>query len=158
VKVLISTPVQLFLAWRISVLTSSKIVAIFISLLAITSLGGGIAMSALVILNPDFARFETFYPATGTWLGSSALADVIISTALVMTLRRKRTGMQVTDNIINKIMTFTIQTGFVTAVFAIADVVLALTLRDSGFNFIPDFMLSKLYSNTLIASLNARVD
>ncbi|KAJ8698807.1 hypothetical protein PTI98_005475 [Pleurotus ostreatus] len=156
--VLISTPVQLFLAWRISVLTSSKIVAIFISLLAITSLGGGIAMSALVILNPDFSRFETFYPATGTWLGSSALADVIISTALVMTLRRKRTGMQVTDNIINKIMTFTIQTGFVTAVFAIADVVLALTLRDSGFNFIPDFMLSKLYSNTLIASLNARVD
>lgn len=48
--------------------------------------GGGIAMSVLVILNPDFSRFETFYPATGTWLGSSALADVIISTALVMTL------------------------------------------------------------------------
>lgn len=60
--------------------------------------------------------------------------------------RRKRTGMQVTDNIINKIMlctwipkqlmadelkipVVTIQTGFVTAVFAIADVVLALTLR-----------------------------
>ncbi|KAF4601714.1 hypothetical protein EYR40_004913 [Pleurotus pulmonarius] len=156
--VLISTPVQLFLAWRISVLTSSKAVAIFISLLALTSLGGGIAMSVLVILNPDFSRFETFYPATGTWLGSSALADVIISAVLVMTLRRKRTGMQVTDNIINKIMIFTIQTGFVTAVFAIADVVLALTLRDSGFNFIPDFMLGKLYSNTLVASLNARVD
>ncbi len=100
---LISTPVQLFLAWRISVLTSSKVVAIFISLLALASLGvfpsdlastflpnyvagGGIAMSVLVILNPDFSRFETFYPATGTWLGSSALADVIISAVLVMTL------------------------------------------------------------------------
>lgn len=43
-------------------------------------------MSVLVILNPDFSRFETFYPATGTWLGSSALADVIISVVLVTTL------------------------------------------------------------------------
>ncbi|KDQ25247.1 hypothetical protein PLEOSDRAFT_1071839 [Pleurotus ostreatus PC15] len=121
--------------------------------------GGGTALSILVTVIPDFSRFNEFYPAVSTWLGASALADVLITGCLLFTLvRRKRTGMQATDGIINKIMLLTIQTGLITTVFAIADLVLALSVQGRGFNFIPDFALSKLYTNTLLASLNARTD
>ncbi|KAF7422992.1 hypothetical protein PC9H_011156 [Pleurotus ostreatus] len=150
-QVFISTPVQLFMARRICVLSESVIVPIIISVLSFVSLGGGTALSILVTVIPDFSRFNEFYPAVSTWLGASALADLLITGCLLFTLQRKRTGMRATDGIINKIMLLTIQTGLITTVFAIADLVLA-------FNFIPDFALSKLYTNTLLASLNARTD
>ncbi|KAF4591267.1 hypothetical protein EYR40_009870 [Pleurotus pulmonarius] len=158
VTVFISTPVQLFMARRICVLSESIIVPVVIALLSFVSLGGGTALSVLVTVIPDFSRFNEFYPAVSTWLGASALADLLITGCLLFTLQRKRTGMQATDGIINKIMLLTIQTGLITTVFAIADLVLALSVQGKGFNFIPDFALSKLYTNTLLASLNARTD
>ncbi|KAF9488773.1 hypothetical protein BDN71DRAFT_408994 [Pleurotus eryngii] len=158
VTVFISTPVQLFMARRICVLSESVIVPIIILVLSFVSLGGGTALSILVTIIPDFSRFNEFYPAVSTWLGASALADLLITGCLLFTLQRKRTGMRATDGIINKIMLLTIQTGLITTVFAIADLVLALSIRGKGFNFIPDFALSKLYTNTLLASLNARMD
>ncbi|KAF4562642.1 hypothetical protein EYR36_004036 [Pleurotus pulmonarius] len=180
VTVFISTPVQLFMARRICVLSESIIVPVVIALLSFVSLGGGTALSVLVTVIPDFSRFNEFYPAVSTWLGASALADLLITGCLLFTLQRKRTGMQATDGIINKIMLLTIQTGLITTVFAIADLVLALSVQvrstpfsalsylashsrgflpqGKGFNFIPDFALSKLYTNMLLASLNARTD
>ncbi|KAJ8691010.1 hypothetical protein PTI98_010626 [Pleurotus ostreatus] len=193
VTVFISTPVQLFMARRICVLSESVIVPIIISVLSFVSLGGGTALSILVTVIPDFSRFNEFYPAVSTWLGASALADLLITGCLLFTLQRKRTGMRATDGIINKIMLrtsplsrshtartlmlgdggclcqVTIQTGLITTVFAIADLVLALSVQGKGLyvyvnslalstNFIPDFALSKLYTNTLLASLNARTD
>ncbi|KAJ8503520.1 hypothetical protein ONZ45_g10791 [Pleurotus djamor] len=143
---------------RIRKLTGSLLLALFIATLAIVSFGGGLSITILVSIFPNFEDFPKFIPASTTWLVSSALVDAIITGTLIITLYRKRTGIEVTDSVLNKIIIFTVQTGLLTAIFALADAILFLALPGTGINFIPDFALSKLYTNTFLASLNARAD
>ncbi|KIJ24702.1 hypothetical protein M422DRAFT_274451, partial [Sphaerobolus stellatus SS14] len=62
-----------------------------------------------------------------------------------------------TDDVVNKIIVLTIQSGAITALFALLDFVLFLAIPSSTANFLVDFPLSKLYSNSLLSTLNARV-
>ncbi|KAI1797231.1 hypothetical protein LXA43DRAFT_1057036 [Ganoderma leucocontextum] len=58
------------------------------------------------------------------WLVGAALADVLITTALLWHLRTHKTGMLATDDLINKIIRLTVQTGLITALFAVICLVL----------------------------------
>ncbi|KAL4248567.1 hypothetical protein AB1N83_014126 [Pleurotus pulmonarius] len=50
----------------------------------------------------------------------------------------------------------TLQTGLLTSIFASLDAILFLAIPDTAYNFALDFPLSKLYTNSLLSSLNAR--
>ncbi|KAJ7354275.1 hypothetical protein DFH08DRAFT_1077049 [Mycena albidolilacea] len=154
--VLISTPIQLFIAWRIQVVNRSYVLPVIIFVLAVISFGGGLATTVVVTLHPDFANFADFHVEIITWLISSTLCDVVLTASLVYSLWTRKTNVISTDGYINKIIRLTIQTGFVTAAAALLDVVLFLTLPATSFNFMFDFPLSKLYTNALISTLNAR--
>jgi len=91
-----------------------------------------------------------------TWLAASAATDIIITASLVHSLLRKRTGYAASDDIINRIIRLSVQTGLITAVSATMDMALFLLLKGKTWNFIWDLALSKLYSNTLLSTLNAR--
>ncbi|KAF8448699.1 hypothetical protein L210DRAFT_3388050, partial [Boletus edulis BED1] len=163
-QVMISLPVQLFIAWRVKVMSKSNVLPAIISFFAIASFAGGIALTVGVILiDFQYALFSKNDGAVITWLTASAVADIIITASLVRSLLRKRTGFAVTDDIINRIIRLTVQTGLLTAVTATLDITLflvtgvwSLSLLSSFRNFIPDLALSKLYSNTILSSLNAR--
>ncbi|KAJ7824784.1 hypothetical protein B0H14DRAFT_2822530 [Mycena olivaceomarginata] len=147
--VLISTPIQLFIAWRIQVVNRSYVLPVIIFVLAMISFGGGLATTVVVTLHPDFANFADFHVEIITWLISSTLCDVVLTASLVYSLWTRKTNVISTDGYINKIIRLTIQT-------ALLDVVFFLTLPDFSFNFMFDFPLSKLYTNALISTLNAR--
>ncbi|KAN0074489.1 hypothetical protein V8E55_011901, partial [Tylopilus felleus] len=155
--VIISLPVQLFIAWRVKVMTKSSILPAIIAFFAIASFIGGIATSVgVVLINFEYSRFAQNEGAVITWLAASATADIIITASLVHSLLRKRTGFAPTDDVINRIIRLTVQTGLITAVAATMDIALFLLYKVSQVNFIWDLMLSKLYSNTILSSLNAR--
>ncbi|KAF8157414.1 hypothetical protein K438DRAFT_1986533 [Mycena galopus ATCC 62051] len=154
--VLVSTPVQLFIAWRVRVVTRAYILPTMIFILAMVSFGGGIATTTIVTLHPDFASFGHFRAEVITWLVSSTACDVVLTASLVYSLWTRKTNMISTDSYINKIIRLSVQTGFITAAAALLDMVLYLTLPNSSVNFIFDFALSKLYTNALISTLNAR--
>ncbi|KAI9462091.1 hypothetical protein HD554DRAFT_1471906 [Boletus coccyginus] len=160
VTVSISTPVQIFIAWRVRTMSRSSFFPCVIVFFAITSFVGGIATSVSVALLNEYALFDKFHPAVLTWLGSSAAADVIITASLVYNLMRRRTGFAVTDHLINRVISLTVQTGMITTVFALIDATLPAILTDPTrpmiLNFIWDFALSKLYSNSLLFTLNSR--
>ncbi|KAJ8522265.1 hypothetical protein ONZ45_g1137 [Pleurotus djamor] len=154
--VLVSTPVQLFMAYRVRVLAKSLVALIVIACFSIASLAGGISTTVFVIILPDFSKFDAYYPSLITMLASAAAADLIIAIMLAFTLyKKKQQGLGEMNGVINKIVLFAVETGIVTAAFALANLVLILTTT-TGFNFIPDLALSKLYTNTILASLNAR--
>ncbi|KAN0074482.1 hypothetical protein V8E55_011894 [Tylopilus felleus] len=154
--VMISSPVQLFIAWRVKVMSKSSIIPGIISFFAITSFIGGIAVTVSVTIINEYARFHQFDGAVITWLASSAVADIVITTSLVYSLMRQRTGFAATDDLINKVIRMTVQTGLITAVSATLDVTLFLAVKGTTINYIWDFALSKLYSNSLLSTLNAR--
>ncbi|KAG9311992.1 hypothetical protein JVU11DRAFT_7263 [Chiua virens] len=153
--VMISFPVQLFIVWRVKKLTKSIVLPLIISFFAFASFVGGILISALLIsIDFQYSQFHHNDSALIVWLASAAVADTLITASLVHSLLRKRTGFAATDDVINRIIRLTIQTGMMTAIFAIMDVTL-FTLGKT-WNFIWDIPLSKLYSNTILSTLNAR--
>ncbi|KAJ7132671.1 hypothetical protein C8R46DRAFT_1326778 [Mycena filopes] len=157
VTVLISTPVQLFMAWRIRRLTKSNWLSGLVALVAFLSLVGGVGATIGVALNPQFAKIPLVEAHLTLWLTSSAFADLFITTFMVNFIWKNKTGFKTqTDSVADKIIFFTVQTGTLTSFAAISDVTLFLLVPTTTFMFIWDFSLSKLYSVCLIATLNAR--
>ncbi|KAJ8489892.1 hypothetical protein ONZ45_g13395 [Pleurotus djamor] len=157
ITVVIATPVQLFFARRIWILSNKpKLIVGVVVFLSISAFFGGSSVTICSALRPQFSQFFTYQGAVVTWLASSAAADIIIAASLVVSLRGKKTGIKSTDDTLRRIIRLTVQTGMVTAIFATLDVILYLAVQGAAFNFIWDFPLSKLYTNSLLSTLNAR--
>ncbi|KAJ7032911.1 hypothetical protein C8F04DRAFT_639959 [Mycena alexandri] len=154
--VLVSSPFQCFVAWRIYVVTRSFILPVVITLFAIVSFGGGIATTIVVSLHPKYADFSQFHLEVGTWLVSTTIVDVTLTASLVYSLWTRKARGASTDSYINKIIRLTVQTGSITAAAALLDLTFFLVLPNTSFNFMLDFPLSKLYTNSLLSTLNAR--
>lgn len=151
----IAVTVQLFYTWRIHVLIHNWFLTISVAFL---SLGGGAASLVSTYdlsLIPAYGKFQPWDGSFFTWLGCTSIVDVIITVSLVFYLRRHRTGFERPDMIINRIIRFTVQTGMVTSVVAISEVIIALSHR-TGVHLILNLALCKLYSNSLMSSLNSR--
>lgn len=123
--VLISTPVQIFVAWRLKIVSMSAIVPALITLLAFVSLGkhtqfvavyethirslvvtaaGGIKLGTSAAIHRDFAHFSTFKPTLVVWLASSAAADFLITSGLTWSLFTREKGMKETDDKVARIL------------------------------------------------------
>jgi hypothetical protein len=158
ITVSVSTPVQIFTAWRISVVSQSKKIAAIICILAVISYVGGLWVTVQVVTFKLYARKGSFiFTLPGIiWFVASAFADMIITGTLVFSLSTRKTGHSNTDLSVNRIIRLTIQTGFITMLFAIADLLLFTLSPKTAVSFVWDFPLSKLYTNALLSTLNAR--
>ncbi|KAI3621063.1 hypothetical protein WG66_003252 [Moniliophthora roreri] len=157
VPVLISTPAQWFMAWRIKVITGSKIIAVSIFGLSLASLTGGIWTGIAVGFTPEFQRFGEFKYAPSLWLVTTTVADIMIASSLVYL--KHKTRFSATNDQIDRIIRLTVQTGTITAVAALADAVgnpENVNQSHPTIFFIWDLSLSKLYTNSVLSSLNAR--
>ncbi|KAK7001415.1 hypothetical protein R3P38DRAFT_2558938 [Favolaschia claudopus] len=147
--VAISTPVQMFTAWRIRVITGSIVLPLIISFLSVASFAGGLGVTIFVSIRNEFHQFQSFSSVIIVWLVASAVCDVLITIVLTYSLTTRKTGFSAVDGQINRIIRLTVQTGAITAVAALADLILFLT---TSLNFIPDFPLSKLYTISLLST------
>ncbi|KIM89106.1 hypothetical protein PILCRDRAFT_212313 [Piloderma croceum F 1598] len=154
-KGIISACVQFFFAWRIKILTKDLSAVILIVTCAIVNMVAAIATSIAIGFIPIFIEAERFKVAVITWLVAAVVADVLISVSLTYHLQKHKSGFAVTDDVVNRIIRLTVQTGAVTAVCAIIDLVFFL-VDTSGNHLMFNVPLSKLYTNSLMSSLNAR--
>ncbi|KAH9934307.1 uncharacterized protein B0H18DRAFT_553516 [Fomitopsis serialis] len=92
----------------------------------------------------------------GIGLGAGCLADWIILVALVFLLRRRRSGMKDTDSLIDKLIYWTVNNGLFTSILNVCVIVTLLGMPDNMIYFALDLLLSKLYANSLLATLNYR--
>ncbi|THU75798.1 hypothetical protein K435DRAFT_846816 [Dendrothele bispora CBS 962.96] len=156
VTALISTPSQMFMAWRIRVVMQSWIPFFLVMGFALASLSASIWLAVEVTNSPQFQSFDDFRGAPTTWLVTSAAADILIAVCLVWGLSRKRTEVSQLNDQIDRIIRFAIQTGAITAIAALADAIVFVSVPHTTIFFSWDLCLSKLYSNTLLSSINAR--
>ncbi|KIK62691.1 hypothetical protein GYMLUDRAFT_41607 [Collybiopsis luxurians FD-317 M1] len=152
----ISAPVQFFYAWRIRVIMKSNWVPALILLATFASIAGAFWTSISVVEAHTYLNKELVNHGALTWTWSTFGSDVIISIALITSLVRRKSGMKNTDDAINRIVRTTLQTGAITGIFSVLDVVLFVAVSNSTVNFTFDFGLPKLYSNALVSTLNAR--
>ncbi|KAJ7474320.1 hypothetical protein FB451DRAFT_1558474 [Mycena latifolia] len=157
-----SASVQIFFAWRIYILKGQNLwyraTSAAIVLLALMQSLAAIISDARFAVTTNVAELVNLMAGVKTWLIGSAVCDVVITTAMIIILSqyRMKTPWKRTDTLITKLIYNTVETGAVTSVVAICDVVLFIMFPTNNLHQLPAFMLGKLYSNVLLATLNAR--
>ncbi|KAF5345471.1 hypothetical protein D9758_013625 [Tetrapyrgos nigripes] len=116
------------MAWRIRVVMQSWIPFVLATALAITSLVGSIWLAISVANSPQFQTFDSFKAAPITWLVASAAADILIAVCLVYGLSKKRSKVSQLNDQIDRIIRFAVQTGAITAVAALADAIVFVSV------------------------------
>ncbi|KAI9068725.1 hypothetical protein FKP32DRAFT_1754257 [Trametes sanguinea] len=101
---------------------------------------------------------EIIHFSWSLYLGLSveATVDLIVAATQCLLLRRLETGIQRTDSVIRILITYSINTGLLTSLCAIGALVSYAVAPTKFIYFAFYFVLSKLYVNSLLATLNAR--
>ncbi|EMD32711.1 hypothetical protein CERSUDRAFT_99088 [Gelatoporia subvermispora B] len=152
---MIATSVQLFFAWRIKVLLQNNWIVGLVIFSALGSIFGGLGTAIAIHYVPDFLEFERFRAVVIVWLILAAVCDTTITVSLTLHLRRHRTGVATTDYLLDKIIRLTVQNGLITTLWAIADLITYLA-TPTGAHLALNFPLAKLYTNSLLSTLNSR--
>ncbi|KAE9404450.1 hypothetical protein BT96DRAFT_973115 [Gymnopus androsaceus JB14] len=85
-----------------------------------------------------------------------AVADVFLAAGLFYLLNRSRTGFKKSDTMISKLIMFSVSTGMLTSVCAVISLLSILAWPKTLIYVAFYFSLGRLYSNSLLATLNAR--
>ncbi|KAG8687457.1 hypothetical protein FRC08_011956 [Ceratobasidium sp. 394] len=153
--VTIASTTQYFFAWRVARLTGRSWIGWSIAGTTFIQFLAGAATSAAAWIIVDFSRFGEVKLPIIVWLTTSAIADVLITCVLSWYLHSHRTGFPRTDHVITRIIQLTIQTGLMTSLWATIDLILYLTL-DNNLHLLFNLPLCKLYTNSLMSTLNSR--
>ncbi|KAF8186284.1 hypothetical protein BJ912DRAFT_880358 [Pholiota molesta] len=115
--------------------------------------------TAWVILSMQFETFKqllTITPLTITINALSTFVDVAIAASLCILLNQSRTGFKRSDSIINRLIIFVVNTGVLTSCCAVASLICLIASSHSLVYASFYFCIGRLYTNSFLATLNAR--
>ncbi|KAF8231687.1 hypothetical protein L208DRAFT_50039 [Tricholoma matsutake] len=99
--------------------------------------------------------FSTFI-MIGIVVNAGCAIDILIATSLVILLYRSRSGFKHSDTMINRLILFVVNTGVMTSLAA-SGAFISLLASPHTLLYAPWYLFSgRLYTNSLLASLNAR--
>ncbi|KAK0472971.1 hypothetical protein IW261DRAFT_1505981, partial [Armillaria novae-zelandiae] len=149
---------QFFYAYRIFLLSKSRIVPIFIICVSLTSFGASMFAGIYGFQEGITAELNTWkmHIAVGIWCGATALCDILVAICMTYYLMRSTTNFRRTRMLVSKIIRLTIETGSMTAVVALLNVVLFIVLPHQNSYMAPGLVLPKLYANSVYMVLNSR--
>ncbi|KIY61377.1 hypothetical protein CYLTODRAFT_333793, partial [Cylindrobasidium torrendii FP15055 ss-10] len=150
--------VQSFLALRVYRLSEKSLpLTVLVGALVLTEFGCVTAFAIIGLSNPlTFAFLATLQKLSVAVNALAAAGDVSITLSLVWLLRSKSRGFRRSEKMVNTLISYTVSTGLLTAACAVASLV-SIVLRPDAFIYIAFFFcLGRLYSNSLLATLNSR--
>ncbi|PBK77539.1 hypothetical protein ARMSODRAFT_1012693 [Armillaria solidipes] len=150
----ISCSVQMFFAWRVKILTSNLWLVGVVVATAMAGAIGAIASSVESVSIASFLRFQEIKAWVILWLVGACAADILITAILVWHLVRT-IRLQLGSKPPMSSSTGLFDTGLLTSICAIVDLIVYL-VDPTGLHLLFNFPLSKLYTNTLLSSLNSR--
>ncbi|KAF7345924.1 putative Transmembrane protein [Mycena venus] len=168
---LVAFLVQLFYSWRIWVISNGQ--KRFIPILAIiglTATGSCISgwYAGIALPNAGSGPLAQFNfkrsiktleldPAVTTWLAGAMACDITITITLVVQLAvRRNDALVATKRIVHRAIRMAIETGAVTSVAVTIELALILNATTTSWYFMLGLLITKIYSNSLLASLNSR--
>ncbi|KAK0480707.1 hypothetical protein IW261DRAFT_1135490 [Armillaria novae-zelandiae] len=91
------------------------------------------------------------------WLIGCAICDVLITATMVSTLHKRIDDAQhFSSMVLNRSIKYAVETGVVTTIMAIAELLLYVAAKHETFHLTIFLMLSKVYVGSLVATLNTR--
>lgn len=155
------TMVQLAYAYRVWILSGkNRYVTSALAFLTFSQFTSGIGMSILQQINGDVTLLHSAVSdAIGTIeFGSTVACDLLISASMAYYLNkhRQRSGIRRTENLLEKLIVYVIGIGLLTSIFAIIVFVTWVALPKQLIFLTFHSIISKLYVNSLLVTLNAR--
>ncbi|TFK84685.1 hypothetical protein K466DRAFT_601803 [Polyporus arcularius HHB13444] len=153
-----SCVVQSFFAWRIYIIGRSKLLTAVIVTISFCQMAVGVAGGVMLnVVDPSASEASAVTPVIASWLAGAAAVDVVIAVSMTILLLRAKSGLRKSNDLIDKLIRLGIETGTVTAAVAILDLIFFTVLSNTLLHECPALILPKLYSNSLLVSLNNRV-
>jgi hypothetical protein len=103
-----------------------------------------------------FVQLTALKDASITVNALAAAGDVLIAIILCSMLQQSRTGFKRSDTMIKKLILFSMNTGLVTSICAVASLISVLSAPSTFIYIAFFFNIGRLYSNSLMVTLNAR--
>ncbi|KAJ7664521.1 hypothetical protein DFH06DRAFT_1470858 [Mycena polygramma] len=157
---IVATIGQTFYAYRVWVLSKGVVIPIGIVVVSVVSTICGIITGALTSRGATInviTTNKTISTMLGIWLAASAANDILIAICMTYYLMKSSTGIRQTNVLISKLVRLTIETGTITALFAIISLILWFGFPGEAYYTCPTSLMAKLYSNTMMVVLNARI-
>ncbi|KAJ8501418.1 hypothetical protein ONZ51_g571 [Trametes cubensis] len=155
--------VQSFFAARVWKLSGKKLYLVIpVAILVAGEFSVAMAYSIKALyLNTfvDLVQIKASRPFPHTQIRINAFAaagDVTIAAILCTILHQSRTGFSKSNTLINRLMVFAVNTGLLTSVCACLSLITILALPNTFVYICFFFLVGRLYSNSLMATLNAR--
>jgi len=154
--ILITLLVQLFFAQRIHILTKKWWISGSVVVLSIMQFGFASYFISVVARGDRlWSNIVSHTWSTDVSLAVTVAADLIIAVAMFSTLRSHRSEFANTRQLINELISYAIGTGILTTTVSIFTLVFFATSTSFISSFFY-FLLSKLYTNSVLVQLNSR--
>ncbi|KAJ8495073.1 hypothetical protein ONZ51_g1913 [Trametes cubensis] len=157
-EALITFLVHCFFTHRIHTLSRQNwyITAPLVALAAVRLISALISTSEMIRLG-SYEQFVKRYDYVFTiGLSTAASLDVLIAGGLCYFLRRGRSGFTGMDKIVDAITLYTIENGLLTCITTVVSLICWVSMPTNLIFLGLHFAISKLYANSLLATLNAR--
>ncbi|TFK35591.1 hypothetical protein BDQ12DRAFT_725883 [Crucibulum laeve] len=159
---IISMLIQIFFAWRIWILkndTVGNIITCLIVAISVLQCSSSIAVTVKYIqIGRAPTRFVELTMVGTLWLSGSLVCDTMISVVMVYLLKqsKKKASFKASEAMVNTLIINTIETGAITTIFALIELVFFLNNPENFFHICFLYILGRLFSNVLLAVLNGR--
>ncbi|KAF8904577.1 hypothetical protein CPB85DRAFT_1437761 [Mucidula mucida] len=147
---------HVFLSWRYYSLTKNVYIYVFLLCAATTSMALGFTTGIRCWQLGEFVLFLEVVGVITGWLVCQAALDIIIAALLSWTFFMSRTGFHRTDDVLKRLIRGSIQTGLLAALWSIGDLVGFLVSPESWIYFFFATCIGRMYTNTLMDTLNCR--
>ncbi|KAH9057361.1 hypothetical protein EDB87DRAFT_1118313 [Lactarius vividus] len=154
IHAIISLIVQEYFCYRIW--TLDRRLSWFCLIIAVTAIAQSVGAAWGGFRSLVVGKYAVSKAALYLWSLPSALADIMIAVAMTLLLRRTIKG-RFSNLVLIRVVRLTIETNTLTAGVAIASFVLFVAFPDDIYYTFTAGVIGKLYSNTLIVSLNNRI-
>ncbi|KAJ7579516.1 hypothetical protein C8J56DRAFT_867918 [Mycena floridula] len=146
-----------FYAWRVHVISGRWLVSVIAWISSFVKIVLNLTIGILTHKEGTLAQFKAKYPYLIPFLFSLSMAIGILNTcSICYYLHRCRTGIKVTNTLVDQVMVWTIETGLIISVCAVLILILELSKPDSNLWIGIYAFYTRLYSNTLFLSFNGR--
>jgi len=152
---IISLIVQEYFCYRIW--TLNKRLAWFCIVIAVVTVIGSSGAAWGGIKSVMLGRYAVSKAAYFLWSLPAAISDILIAIAMIVLLRQAKTVGKYSNYILLRIVRLTVETNALTASVALASLVLYVAFPDEIYYTFTCGVIGKLYSNTLMVSLNNRI-
>ncbi|TFY56444.1 hypothetical protein EVJ58_g7644 [Rhodofomes roseus] len=152
---LMTCATHFFFARRIYVITGNIWLAGIICIFGLGTLAGALAAMISFLQVSSLADLTSLKPIAIVWLLFAAVGDVTITLIMSWSLRKRKSGFQRTDQLVDRVIRVTVQNGLLTSLMATAALVLYLS-TDIPYHLALSLVLPRMYSNTMLSSFNYR--